>query len=845
MKKSITTLLAAVALAMLPLLAHAQYEGTRFIMHISGLHLAKSEASGILEAADAANPQKMTVTKTSDGFYTIQAPDGTYLSQGGGNAWNTMFVANAGSSNKAKFTFEQDGNLVKIKNRDTGKYLGVDAVNDPGTWVFIDKDGKSSMHTWFFSDDVNAKVPTTTYNLIVNPAAERQMFEGWGISLCWWANMIGRGGNWTEAKVDEVVEWLTSPEYLNYNVFRYNIGGGDDPEHRNCNQGHMRSGKGERAEMPGFKMYEDSDYDWDADSAQTRILLKIKEKRPDAIFEAFSNSAPWWMTNSGCTAGAKNAGSDNMNPEYYEAFAHYLVDVCKHYKEAYGIEFATLSPFNEPSTNFWGCNGGQEGCHWSTTSMSNFMKVLAPVIKESGLNIKIAGPEEWDIATSVKDFKAFQNSGALECMGQINTHTYSANDKARNQLSALCADYGIRLVMSEVGVGGSGFEGNLQLAQKIIDDIRYIQPAIWTDWQYMEEGNDQWCMVQCGFKSAVYRRVNNFYMHQHFTKYIKPGYTFLTSTNSRTLAARNAEGDSLVIVAINPDAIDCDFSMDLSAYKSVSRPETALSSTANSYFNPFDYELADKTLSFTLPGLTIVTFVIPVEADPAFKTNLADGEKYLILPRNAADLAITGVDRGAQLAPIDCGDNQVWTLSVSNGHTQFTNQSGLSLTATSDYALSLTGDEAVGVKSFTITPVGAACYKIEAEVDGAKKSFDLEGEGSSAGTKVGMWDYGTDPAGIHRQFHLVRIYDATNAIKDMLAEGKSSKAATFATADGALCIMQSTEGQGFVTVYTLDGRVAYSGVVSDAATMVPLPRGVYAVGYARGSEKASQIVTVK
>lgn len=845
MKKSITTVLAVVAMAMLPLLANAQYEGTRFIMHISGLHLAKAEASAILEAVDAANPQKMTVTKTSDGYYNIQAPDGTFLSQGGGNNWNTLFVPNAGGSNKAKFTFEQDGNMVKIKNRDTGKYLGVDVVNDPGTWVFIDKDGKSSMHTWFFSDDVDAKVPTTTYNMIINPAAERQQFEGWGISLCWWANMVGRGGNWTEQKVDEIVEWLTSPEYLNYNVFRYNIGGGDDPEHRNCTEGHMRSGKGERAEMPGFKKYENSDYDWNADSAQTKILLKIKEKRPDAIFEAFCNSAPWWMTNSGCTSGAKNANNDNMNPAYYEAFAQYLIDVCKHYKEAYGIEFRTLSPFNEPSTNFWGCNGGQEGCHWSPTAMANFMKVLSPVLKASGLKTVIAGPEEWDIANSVNDFKAFQTAGALECMGQINTHTYTASNKARNQLSALCADHGIRLVMSEVGVGGNGFEGNLLLAKKMIDDLRYIQPAVWTDWQYMEEGNDQWCMVQCGFKSAVYRRVNNFFMHQHFTKYIKQGYTFLTSTNDRSIAARNAEGDSLVIVAINPDALDCNFNIDLSAYKTVSTPETALSTTSNSYFNPFDYELDGKKLSFTLPGLTIVTFVIPVEAAPDFKANLADGEKYLIIPRGSNDLAITGVDRGAQLAAIDCGDNQVWTLAVSNGHTQFTNQAGLSLTATKDYALSLTGDEAVGVKSFTITPVGAACYKIEAQVDGAKKAFDLEGEGNTAGTKVGMWDYGTDPACIHRQFHLVRINDNTDAIKEIISQGPASKAATFATADGVLSIRQSAEGQGYVTVYTLDGRIAYSGIVTEATTLLPLPAGVYAVSYARGAEKASQIVTVK
>ena len=42
--------------------------------------------------------------------------------------------------------------------------------------------------------------------------------------------------------------------------------------------------------------------------------------------------------------GQRRSRKDNLKPEYYEEFAHYLVDVCKHYKEEYGIEFRTLDP---------------------------------------------------------------------------------------------------------------------------------------------------------------------------------------------------------------------------------------------------------------------------------------------------------------------------------------------------------------------------------------------------------------------------------------------------------------------------------------------------------------------
>ena len=119
-----------------------------------------------------------------------------------------------------------------------------------------------------------------------------QHWDGWGVSLCWWA---GQCGKWDEGKVDEIIDWLVSPDGLNYSHFRYNIGGGDDSQNRNCELHHMGKGKGLRAEMEGFKDFTGDQYHWERDSAQRRIMLKIREKRPDAVFEAFSNSCPYYI----------------------------------------------------------------------------------------------------------------------------------------------------------------------------------------------------------------------------------------------------------------------------------------------------------------------------------------------------------------------------------------------------------------------------------------------------------------------------------------------------------------------------------------------------------------------
>ena len=49
-------------------------------------------------------------------------------------------------------------------------------------------------------------------------------FQGWGTSLCWWANRIGYSDKLTE----QAANLFFSADGLNMNIGRYNIGGGDD-----------------------------------------------------------------------------------------------------------------------------------------------------------------------------------------------------------------------------------------------------------------------------------------------------------------------------------------------------------------------------------------------------------------------------------------------------------------------------------------------------------------------------------------------------------------------------------------------------------------------------------------
>ena len=135
----------------------------------------------------------------------------------------------------------------------------------------------------------------------------------------------------------------------------------------------------------------------------------------------------------------------------------------------------------------------------------------------------------------------------------------------------------------ETGVGGSGLAGNLKLAKRLFEDIRYMHPAAWVDWQYVEEWNDQWCTVKGDFAAQTMERVKNYYVREQVTQHIKKGYSFVTSLSDSTLAAVNSKCDTLVLVAINTTGNNVKHNVDISGYKINGEPIVYRTTTSESH----------------------------------------------------------------------------------------------------------------------------------------------------------------------------------------------------------------------------------------------------------------------
>jgi hypothetical protein len=206
----------------------------------------------------------------------------------------------------------------------------------------------------------------------VDSASPVLKFDGWGTSLCWFANAVG---NWPEPERSAIADLLFSTEGLGLTVVRYNIGGGENPTHQ-----HMPAFR----QMDGFQPSA-GQWDWTADAGQ-RWMLRAAIARGANRLEAFSNSPPYWMTLSQCASGNANPSSDNLDPRRHRDFAEYLAAVVLHFRDEWGIAFQTLDPFNEPFSDYWKAHGRQEGCHFDRSTQNTLINLARSALYPTQLN---------------------------------------------------------------------------------------------------------------------------------------------------------------------------------------------------------------------------------------------------------------------------------------------------------------------------------------------------------------------------------------------------------------------------------------------------------------------------
>ena len=395
---------------------------------------------------------------------------------------------------------------------------------------------------------VSAAENSATGEIAVNPDIHYQTLEGWGTSLCWWGNVIGSWGDadWNgngRPDREEIAELAFSPEYLNLNIVRYNVGGGDKEDTSIKRIEGIVPGWTE--DMTGTK---DGSGAFDADAFYSKTTEEMSDagqlwmleqanqyrydyaqetgQENDIINEVFSNSPPYYMTKSGTSTGGYNWDLNNLRDDCYDDFALYMARATKwidnNLESKFGEGVSFVEPMNEPDTNYWQAGSTkQEGCIFNTGELQSWMlwemqsALNAEEFGGSLDDIKITGTDETALWNAINSFNRLNDDVKVN-LDTISAHTYSGNDSERRELRDTAKSYDKGLWMSEVTKGGgSHYDGchesmdaanTRSQSEGIMADLKYMQPTAWIAWLVADseyeclQTNSNWGLLHAVFE---------------------------------------------------------------------------------------------------------------------------------------------------------------------------------------------------------------------------------------------------------------------------------------------------------------------------------------------------------
>ncbi|MDH4391462.1 MAG: RICIN domain-containing protein [Aquabacterium sp.] len=477
----------------------------------------------------------------------------------------------------------------------------------------------------------------------IDPSDQRGAWEGFGASLSWWAHAVG--GSTHESTYNNLFFGTAPVQFrgatvpgLGMNIARYNIGGGGLTTD---NIGGIRDQRPSimpwHKDIDGFwrDWYSNdpnsASYDWTRDGRQRSVLSALAAR--GVTVEFFSNAPMWWMMDSRSSAGG------NLQTWNRRDHARYLATVVQQARTKWGVNVSSIEPFNEPLAGWWNFPAQQEGANIPIAAQAEVLGYLREELNARGLaDVAIAGSDENTMTQAQAGYQWLLNRNvpvngspvnAASLLGKVNVHGYNGlepwrDDAARRNLRTTIGDK--RLWLSEYGDGdGSG----LFLAQSILADINQLRASAWVYWQPLEAFS-AWGLVNGQFGGPADENsptrgqplwmYTKYYAFAQFSRFLRPGYKVIGSTDGRTVVAHDAPNRKLVLITLNEGPAQT-ITYDLNRFAGVNAGAATVTTTT------FDGRQLLVQSTATLNGKTL---------------NLA-------APANAVQsIEITGVDLGPQ-----------------------------------------------------------------------------------------------------------------------------------------------------------------------------------------------------
>lgn len=377
----------------------------------------------------------------------------------------------------------------------------------------------------------------------VDDGTTQQTVNGWGTSACWWSQNVSDAETRTE-----LAKLLFSKEGLGLNIYRYNVGGGINPEHN-------RVGNPWRSTESFYYYNEESgkfEYDFTRDANAQAFLDEALSYGCIDTVVLFANSPHYSMTISQEASGSTQSGGvTNMSSEHYQDFVDYFLTITEYFINK-GVPVKYISPINEPQWDWGGDWVGQEGCHYEPEQVYDILALFSKGIDERGLDVKISGPESGEIGDSTKNyFKTIAgDSEKFKNVGSLAYHSYWADTDSK-----LKSDFGKWLSKQDFGDKTvdmtewcelpcahdvNSVESAAIMARVISNDMQLTGANSWTSWVAVnqtgisEDGlNYADGMLHANDVFSKYEIAARYYALAHYSKFIPEGSVVVKSTSNK------------------------------------------------------------------------------------------------------------------------------------------------------------------------------------------------------------------------------------------------------------------------------------------------------------------------
>jgi hypothetical protein len=374
----------------------------------------------------------------------------------------------------------------------------------------------------------------------INTRELRQTIHNFGASDAWSIQFVGQ---WPLAQREAIADLLfetglddnNDPRGVGLSTWRFNIGAGSSRQNNIWDTWR-------RADT--FYNEDFSGYDWTRLPGQ-RWFLQAAKTRGVKHMTAFVNSPPINMTKNGNAFASSGPATTNLADDKVDDFARYLADILAHFRSAEGIDFAVVSPVNEPQWR-WERSSGQEGNRYSTSDIKRVIDALAEEdLGNTRIEIPESGENQYLYLDTLDDYiDAFFDSASPDYVGDkvsnsVAGHSYwtdasvSGLITSRRLLRKKLDSYpGLEFAMSEYAILGDNGPGRdlgilpaLRIARTAHFDLTIAEASSWQWWLGVSPYD-----YKDGLVYIDYRKVaGNFYESKmlwamgNFSRFIRPG----------------------------------------------------------------------------------------------------------------------------------------------------------------------------------------------------------------------------------------------------------------------------------------------------------------------------------